>query len=146
MTLQQVLDFLNGRKSGTYFSIEMKTTKKARAEFKAQNLLLEKITYVKNRIGQKYVSTSETLNGGANQYEVVIPYRLKKKQDKNGEWQYYLEVHTSGSTPQVKYLVNGVEVEKEVFNNYLTPSEANKKMESSNAYYIVNISNILRLV
>lgn len=144
MELKQVLDFLTTRKSGTYFTIKMKTTKKPSAKYK--DMALEKMTYVKNRIGQKYVSTSDNLNGTyESMYETIIPYRLKAKVDKNGEKQYYLEVHTAGSCPQVKYFVNGVEVEKEVFNGYLTPSEANKKLENANAYYIVNIKNILEL-
>ena len=145
MLLQEVLDFLQSRKSGTYFAIEMKTTKKPSA--KCKEMVLEKMTYVKNRIGQKYVSTTTELNGSYESlYETIIPYRLKAKVDKNGEWQYYLEVHTAGSNPHTKFFVNGVEVEKDEFNAYLTPSEANKKLESSNAYYIVNIKNIIRLV
>lgn len=144
MELKQVLDFLNERKSGTYFTIKMRTTKKGSAKYK--DMVLEKFTYVKNRIGQKYVSTNDNLNGTyESMYETIIPYRLKAKVDKNGEKQYYLEIHTAGSCPQVQYFVNGVEAEKEVFNGYLTPSEANKKLDSSNAYYIVNIKNILEL-
>ena len=145
MLLQEVLKFFETKKNGQYFAIEMKTTKKSSAKYK--EMVLEKMTYVKNRIGQKYVSTANDLNGSYESlYETVIPYRLKRKLDKNGEWQYYLEVHTAGSNPHTKFFVNGVEVEKDEFNTYLTPSEANKKLESSNAYYIVNIKNIIRLV
>ena len=144
MLLQEVLDFFKGKKNGEYFGITMKTEKKPSAKYKT--MVLEKLTMVKNRIGQKYVSTSQDLNGTFQSiYTTIIPYRLKSKVDKNGETQYYLEVHTAGSEPKVKYFVNGGEVIKDEFNSYLTPSEANKKLDSSNAYYIVNIKNIIEL-
>ena len=144
MLLQEVLDFLNSRKNGTYFHIEMITRKSPKALYKNTELL--KYTIVKNRIGQKYKSLNETLDSNyQSQYETIIPYRLKAKVDKNGEKQYYLEVHTCGSEPKVQYMVNGAYVDKETFNSYLTPSEANKKLDNSNAYYIVNIKNIVRL-
>ena len=144
MLLQEVLDFFNGKKNGQYFGITMKTEKKPSAKYKA--MVLEKLTSVKNRIGQKYISTSSEMNGDYESlYTTIIPYRLKSKVDKNGEVQYYLEVHTAGSEPKCTYYVNGEVVDKNEFNSYLTPSEVNKKLDNSNAYYIVNIKNIIEL-
>ena len=80
-----------------------------------------------------------------SQYEVIVPYRLKAKIDKEGIKQYYLEVHTIDSQPKVNYFINGKEVSKNEFNACLTPSEANKTMGVSD-YYIVNIKNIISLV
>lgn len=141
MTLEQVLAFLENAKSGTFFHIEMLTTKVGNKDHK--NDLLQKFTIVKNRIGQKY----KHINGDSLEtkdlgYEVIIPNRLKRKLDKNGEWQYYLEVHTCGSEPKTTYFINGVEATKEQFNECLRPSEANKVFEKTNQYYIVNIKNI----
>ena len=138
--LEMIIDFLTSRKSGTFIHIEYTTTKTPNKDNKEKDL--KKSTIVKNRIGQKYVSTNNSLEVKDLGYEVIIPNRLKAKIDKDGIKQYYLEIHTCGSDPKTKYFIDNVEVEKEQFNECLRPSEVNKVFEKTNQYYIVNIKNI----
>ena len=72
-----------------------------------------------------YISSQETgpLSWGA----WSVPNWLIRKNPKDPQSSLYLRFYTTQHTPKVEYYVNGEKVTREVFENYLVPSQRNRE-------------------
>ena len=133
---------------GQFVSVSFKTSKKPAASFKGT--VLEKMTSGVFRAGINFANLSSVKEGIANNERgevqslpwgewVSFPYIIAHK----GE-QYVRLYPTEGCKCEVKYLVNGVEVSKDEFNGYLTPSDA-KPSDKPLECFTVKASNIVSL-
>ena len=71
---------------------------------------------------------------------VYYPYLIKHNES------YYLRMYPTDSIPVVRYFVNDVEVTKDVFATYLTPSEAKKLLSEDKEKpecFTIKMENVL---
>lgn len=154
MTPTEILSIVQPQ-SGRPVSICFKTEGKPAAAFKAHKL--EKITKGAFRVGISF----ENLKGvreGIESGERGIPEAPKGKkwilypfhlQKLDGSIDYLRLYYPTGGfiqIPKVSYKVDGIEVTKEQYNSYLTPSDAAPKKRDPNLdLFDVKMENILSI-
>lgn len=132
--------------TGQFVKVSFKTSKKPAAAFKGA--VLEKVTEGVFRAGINFANLTSVKDGITNGERgevqslpwgewVSFPYLIAHK----GE-QYVRLYPTEGCKTETKYLVNGVEVSKDEFNTFLTPSDA-KPSDKPLECFTVKVSNLL---
>lgn len=144
---------------GRFISAIFKTEKKGAAAHKA--VKLEKRTEGTFRAGISFENLSSVKEGieSGERGEVGslpfgrwerYPYTILHTPAKQTEEVRYVRLYPTNNPNQrvkVQYLANGVEVTKEVFASYLTPSEAKEMLEGGKEVECFNVKhgNLLKL-
>ena len=144
---------------GRFISAIFKTEKKGAAAHKA--VRLEKRTEGVFRAGLNYANLNSVKEGIANgEREEVgslpfgrwerFPYTILHTPAKTTQEIRYVRLYPTNNENQrvkVQYLANGVEVTKEVFASYLTPSERKEMLEGGKEVECFNVKhgNLLKL-
>lgn len=143
------IDLTNITKAkGTFVGVKFKTTKKPAAAFKGT--VLEKVTAGVFRAGINFANLKTVKDGiEAGERNEVGPLPW-------GEWtefpylighkgETYVRLYpTNGTKVEVEHFVNGVKVDKDEFNKFLTPADA-KPNDKPLECFTVKAANILEI-
>jgi len=142
-----ISNFFKGK--GQFMRAAWKSNPKPAAAFKG--VVLEKRTTTIVRSGlefQNLSSVKEAIESGERGEVqelpwgewVYYPYLIKHNES------YYLRMYPTDSIPIVRYFVDDVEVTKDVFATYLTPSEAKKLLSEDKEKpecFTIKMENVL---
>jgi hypothetical protein len=157
LTAEQILERILKAK-GNFVKAVWKSNPTPAAAHKKAGIILEKHTSAVCRSGINYANLSAVQNAiesGERPAEIgPLPFGTWKNYpyviehtNKEGEYCEYLRLYPSGTPPKSIYYVNGEEVTKEDFAQYLTASDANKllnpKAEDAPLCFTIKKDNIL---
>lgn len=154
MKTREIIDTLMQRKRGQFIKMSFKTEDKPRAEFKGTSLF--KVVSGVFRWGINYSNmkeVKEAIESGMRGEVGSLPWghwvpgyeHVLIKLNGVNEDKMFLRIYPSPIHPvHTTYFVNGVQVSKDNYKSYLTPSKA-KSMGKSKPLFNKNVEDILSI-
>jgi hypothetical protein len=154
MTPNQILSLVQPQ-SGRHVHVEFKSEATPAAAFKTHKL--EKFTKGAYRVGISFENLKgvrEGIENGEREVPqapkgkkwVLYPFHLQNLAETTDYLRLYFPTGGAIQIPQVSYRVDGIEVSKEKYNSFLTPSDAAPKKRDPNLdLFDVKMKNVISI-